>query len=59
MKNTTDIILLAIPVILNGALVVMLIINRREQIRYERKFKEQIEGIRRALNNLKNDQTWQ
>ena len=56
MKNTTDIILLAIPVILNGALVFLLILNRREQIRYDRKFKERMDGIRRALNNLKNDQ---
>ena len=54
MKSTIDIILVVTPVILNGALIWVLILQRREQIRYEKQWKAHMEGIQRALDVLKN-----
>lgn len=54
MKSTLYIILAIAPVILNGALVWTLIIQRREQIRYNKQFKIHMEKMRQELDALKN-----
>lgn len=53
MKSTIDIILTVAPVILNGALIWMLILQRREQVRYNEQFKMHMEKMRQGLSALK------